>query len=110
MLIAIAGPYSAPNAKMRQENLDVLNSYAIKVYQKGHIPIIGVNAALFIAEQFDEQERYQVIMDISMAIVEKCDAILMIGESKGANMEKAIFEKENKSIYYQIEDIPTAIQ
>ena len=46
MLIAVAGPYSADTLEQRQRNLDAMNEAAAGVMNRGHIPVIGVNAAL----------------------------------------------------------------
>lgn len=46
MIIAVAGPYTAESETQRQENLDKLNVAAAAILAKGHIPLIGVNAAL----------------------------------------------------------------
>ena len=86
MLIAIAGPYSAATPDDRQHNLAALNKAAAAVLNLGHIPVIGVNAALPIADCLGaDDNRYEIIMSISLALVDRCDAILMIGESNGAN-------------------------
>ena len=50
MLIAVAGPYSADTSDERQHNLDVMNKAAASVMKLGHIPVIGVNAALPVVE------------------------------------------------------------
>ncbi len=110
MLIIVAGPYSASTAEQRQKNLDAMNAAAAIVLDKGHIPVIGMNAALPVVEQAKPAEPYQAIMNISLALAEKCDAILMIGESPGANMEREIFRRKGLPIYNDLKDIPDASQ
>src|SRR5262245_4992275 len=89
MLIAVAGPYSAETAEQRQHNLDELNKVAADVLLRGHIPVIGVNAALpVVAWLQNEVDRYEAIMTISLALVGKCDAIVIIGESPGVKRER----------------------
>ena len=48
MWIMIGGPYTsgAHNEHDRQNNLNVMNEAALEVFEKGHVPIIGVNLAL----------------------------------------------------------------
>jgi len=106
MLIVVAGPYSAETEEQRTENLDSMNIAAAEVYRKGHIPVICVNAALFIADKLNDLPRREVINEISFAIVERCDAILMIGESPGANIERDIIMKKGLRVYYSLEEIP----
>jgi hypothetical protein len=106
MLIAVAGPYSADTEEKRNNNLKAMNIAAAKVYLKKHIPVIGVNAALFVANELGNLPRHEVINNISFAIVEKCDAILIIGESPGVDTERDLIESKGLPVYYSIEDIP----
>ncbi len=106
MLIVVAGPYSADTEEQKVKNLDAMNTAAAEVYKRGHIPVIGVNAALFIADKLGEFPRNKVINEISFAIVEKCDAILMIGESPGANVERDIIKAKGFPVYNSLEEIP----
>jgi hypothetical protein len=106
MLIAIAGPYSAKTEEKRMQNLKAMNVAAAKVYRRGHIPVIGVNAALFVAEELNTPPEREVINNISFAIVEKCDAILIIGDSPGVKEELKIIKSKGLPVYFSIEDIP----
>jgi len=108
MLIAVAGPYSAETEEQRGKNLDAMNEAAAKVYAKGHIPVIGVNAALPVVEKLEVNDKYKVLMDISLAIVDKCDALLLIGESPGANKERDLILSKKKPVYYNIDEVPNA--
>lgn len=109
MLIVVAGPYTADNEERMKANLDAMNSAAAEVYRKGHIPVIGVNASIFIADKLIDKNRNEVISNISFAIVERCDAILMIGSSPGANKEREIIASKGLPVYNSIEEIPDAI-
>lgn len=106
MLIAVAGPYSASTEEQKQANLDAMNRAAAQVYEKGHIPVIGVNAALPVALMLPGKDRREVINGISFAIVEKCDAILMIGSSAGADKEREIIASKGLPVYFSIDEIP----
>lgn len=109
MLIAVAGPYSAETQEQRQHNLDLLNEAAAAVLKLGHIPMIGVNAALPIVQSLDaNSDRYEAMMTISMALVDKCDAILMIGNSPGANRERDLVKAKGLPVYENLDDITAA--
>ena len=109
MLIAVAGPYSAATHEQRQRNLDLLNEAAATIFKLGHIPFIGVNAALPIVEYLDtESDRYEAMMTISLALIDKCDAILMIGSSPGANRERDLVKAKGLPVYENVEDITAA--
>ena len=106
MLIAIAGPYSADTREHRGRNLNALNRTAVAVLRRGHVPVIGVNAALPVVEHLPEQERYEAIMRISLALVEICDAILVIGGSPGADREVELVRGKGLPVYQSIDEIP----
>lgn len=106
MLIAVAGPYSAPTEEQMKANLKAMNIAAAEVYRKGHIPVIGVNASLYVADELPGIERKKVISDISFAIVERCDAILIIGSSPGADIERDLIKDQGLPVYYSVDEIP----
>lgn len=108
MIIAVAGPYSAKTEELKQTNLDAMNSIAAQLLSGGHTPVIGVNAALPIVDKANLRgaERYKAIMDISMAVVDNCDALLLIGESPGANRERDLILSKGHPVYYDLKEIP----
>lgn len=106
MLIAVAGPYSAETEEQRNMNLDAMNDAAAEIYKKGHIPVIGINNALPIVDRIETIERYNSIMEISLEIIDRCDAILIIGESPGAIRERNIIMDKGLPAYKSIEEIP----
>ena len=106
MLIAVAGPFSADTSKQRRKNLDAMNETAARLLEAGHIPVIGVNAALPVVEKSDVTDEYNAIMKISLALVDRCDAIFMIGESPGALKEKDLIVSKGLPVYYRLSEIP----
>ena len=109
MLIAVAGPYSADTAEQRQRNLDAMNEAAAGVMKLGHIPVIGVNAALPVVSCLGpEVNHYEAMMAISLALVDKCDAILVIGESAGVKRERDLVEAKGLPVYGDVNDVPPA--
>ncbi len=109
MIIGVAGPYSASTEEQKQINLDAMNTAGARLLELGHIPLIGVNAALPILQKANVPDRYQGIMDISMAVMSACDAILMLAESPGANKERDLALSRGLPVYYKINDIPTVM-
>jgi hypothetical protein len=116
MLIGVAGPYSADTEEQRQKNLDAMNIAAAKLLEKGHTPLIGVNAALPIIQALEKInstssanfsiDKYETIMKISLAVIDKCEALLLIGESPGANRERDLVLSKGLKVYYAIDDVP----
>lgn len=105
MIIAVAGKYSAETEAERQKNFEAMNEAAARLLEKGHTPLIGVNAALPVVERANVADKYEAIMQISMAVVAACDAILIISRSKGADRERDFFIERGKPVYYSIEEI-----
>jgi hypothetical protein len=105
MIIGIAGRYSADTEEARNENLRILNKVAAQLMEVGHIPLIGVNAALPVVEFISEKTRYEELMKISLAVISCCDALLFISESPGANREKELMIQLGKPVYYTIDEI-----
>jgi hypothetical protein len=109
MLIAVAGPYSAETKEQRRRNLDLLNEAAAAVMKLGHIPLIGVNAALPVVEFLGpDSDHYEAMMVISLTLINKCDAILMIGNSPGANRERDLIKSKGLPVYEAVHEIPAA--
>lgn len=106
MIIAVAGKYSAETVEERQENFAAMNDSASRLLEMGHTPIIGVNAALPVVERANVADEYEAIMQISMAVISVCDAILVISHSKGADRERDFFLENSKPVYYSIDEIP----
>ncbi len=104
MKIAVAGPYSAPTERKRQENLDRMNYAAAQLLEAGHVPIIGVNAALPVISKATMENKNKAIMDISLAVIEHCDAILLLAESPGANKERDVLVKKGKPVFQSVEE------
>lgn len=105
MIIGVAGPYSASNAEQRQINLDTMNRAGAKLLELGHVPIIGMNAALPVLEHANVKDRYKCTMDISLAVINACDALLLLAESPGANKERDLMLAKGRPVFTSIEQI-----
>jgi len=111
MWIMISGPYTAGGAdpKTRQRNLDAMNRAALAVFRLGHTPIIGVNLALPMIAIAGQEAFDEIMMPLSMAAAERCDACLRIGgQSAGADAEMERFRAAGKPVYSAIEEIAPA--
>ena len=90
MWIMVAGPYrsGAVDEAARAANLRALNVVALAVLRRGHLPVIGVNLALPIIEAAGAENFDEIMMPLSLAAAERCDAVLRIGgPSDGADEE-----------------------
>jgi ribosomal-protein-alanine N-acetyltransferase len=107
MIIGVAGPYSAGTPELRQKNLDKMNQAAARLLELGHIPLIGVNAALPVVNAAKVTDRYKAIMDISLTVIDKCEALLLLAESPGANMERDHVISKGLPVYYHLDEVPS---
>ena len=93
-------------------NLNAMEDYALPIYKKGHIAVVGewlawpvirqAGGETHSSEQFSE---YQY--PVAHRLLEKCDAVLRIpGESKGADLEMGMARDMGKIIFNNLEEIP----
>ena len=117
MLILIAGPYrSGTNddpALMRQ-NLNQLESVALPLFRKGHIPLIGEWVALPLirlagSTQPGDAAWEEVQYPVAHRLLERCDAVLRIqGASKGADEDVRIAKEQGFKVFYSVDEVPDA--
>jgi|SRR5262245_3377803 len=107
--IMVAGPYRSGSSDpiVWAENLRKLNSAASAIFQKGHVPIIGVNLALPVIEAAGQELYERIMMPLSLSLTERCDAVLRIeGVSKGADDEVDRFRARGLRVFLSIDEIP----
>jgi hypothetical protein len=113
MWIMVAGPYSSggADAAMRAGRLAALNQAALALFRMGHVPVVGVNMALPVIAVAGDASFDEIMMPLSLALAERCDACLRIGgASAGADAEAARFAAAGKPVFHAIEEIPTCPQ
>ena len=106
LLVMVAGPYSAPTAEERSANLRALNVAAADVMRRGHMPVVGLNAALPVLEAADLPDRHPWTMEISLALAARCDAVLQIGRSPGADREADLVRELGRPVYTSPQQLP----
>jgi hypothetical protein len=109
MWIMIAAPYTSggADAALRAARLAEMNRAALALLRLGHVPVIGVNMALPIIAAAEGDVFDEVMMPISLALAERCDAVLRLGgASQGADQEVARFTQAGKQVFYVLADIP----
>lgn len=111
MWIMVAGPYRAgsADAATRAANLAVLNEAALAVWARGHVPVIGVNMALPMIESAGLERYDELMAPVSLALAERCDAVLRIGgASGGADREVDLIRANGGKVFDDLDDIPQA--
>jgi hypothetical protein len=107
--VMVSGPYTsgAKTKADRARNLAALNRAAYEVFRRGHVPIVGVNLALPIIEAAGTDTFDEVMMPISLAVADRCDAVLRIeGASTGADEEVERIQSRGGKVYYAVEELP----
>lgn len=115
MLILIAGPYrSGTNDEptLMQQNLDRLQSVALPLFRKGHVPMIGEWVALPLirlagSTKPGDEAWEEIQYPVAHRLLEKCDAILRLpGASKGADEDVRVAKERGLKVYYSLEEVP----
>lgn len=117
MLILIAGPYRSGtnnDLKLIKRNMDRLESVALPIFRKGHVPMIGewvANPLIVLAGSTEVGDDIfnEIQYPAAHRLLTKCDAVLRIeGASKGADQDVEIAKQLGLKIYYDINEIPDA--
>ena len=115
MLILIAGPYGSgtnDDPKLMQQNLDRLESVALPLFRKGHVPMIGEWVALPLihlsgSAKPGDAAWEEIQYPVAHRLLDKCDAVLRLeGASKGADEDVRKAKERGLKIYYNIDDVP----
>jgi len=107
--VMVAGPYrtGTRTESERAENLQALNRVAYEVFQRGHVPIVGVNLALPIIEAAGSEAYEEIMAPLSRAAADRCDAVLRVGGvSAGADEEVKRVRARGGSVYRSLEELP----
>jgi hypothetical protein len=111
--VMIAGPYrgGASSDAERAANHRRLNEAAAQVLARGHVPVIGVNLALPIIAVAGPASYERIMMPLSLAVAERCDAVLRVGgPSAGADREVERIRALGGAVYERVEDLPAAAE
>src|SRR5207247_11470482 len=104
------GPYTsgAANEAERALNLKAMNDTAWQVWERGHIPVIGVNMVLPIIGSAGADRFEAIMMPLSLALADRCDCCLRLGRaSAGADAEVERIRAAGKPIYRSLAEVPT---
>ena len=115
MLILIAGPYRSgtnDDPQLMKQNLDKLESVALPLFRKGHIPFIGEWMTLPLirlagSKKIGDKTWEEIQYPVAHRMLEKCDAVLRLsGASKGADEDVRKAKERGLKVYYNLEDVP----
>jgi hypothetical protein len=115
MLILIAGPYMSGTggdpAKIAA-NQARLESFALPLYARGHLPMVSEWMALPIVHAAGGKTQGDAVFEqyqtpVAQRLLTRCDAVLRLsGASKGADLDVATARKLGLLVYESLDDVP----
>ena len=115
LMILISGPYMSGTNGDEQaiaRNLKAMEAYALPIFQKGHIAVVGEWLAWPVIRQaggetHSSQQFSEYQYPVAHRLLEKCDAVLRIpGDSRGADLEMGKAKEMGKIIFNNFDEIP----
>jgi hypothetical protein len=115
MMILIAGPYRSGTNDDPQKiaaNVHAMESYALPIFKKGHIPLLGEWLALPLvhlagSEKIGDETFNEIFHPIAERLLEKCDAVLRVGgASQGADQMVRVARQLGLQVFFSLEEIP----
>lgn len=115
LLVLIAGPYMSGTGGDPQKiaaHRARLESFALPVYERGHLPMVGEWLALPIIHAAGGRVHGDAVFDayqypVAHRLLERCDAVLRIaGDSRGADMDVARARQLGLPVYLDPSEIP----
>jgi|SRR5688572_19517700 len=117
MMILIAGPYRSgtnDDPDKIAANVHMMESYALPIFEKGHIPVLGEWLALPLVKlagstRIGDQPFNAIFHPIAERLLDKCDAVIRVGGvSQGADLMIEVARRKGLQVYKSLEEIPPA--
>ena len=115
LLVLIAGPYMSGTDGDHDKiaaNRARLESFALPVYARGHVPIVGEWVALPIIRAAGGRTHGDAVFDayqypVAHRLLSRCDAVLRIpGASRGADQDVARARALGLPVYVDVQELP----
>jgi hypothetical protein len=115
LLVLIAGPFLSGTEGDPQKiarNRERLESYALPIYERGHLPMVGEWMALPIihaagGRNTDDEVFRAYQYPVAHRLLECCDAVLRIpGESRGADLDVSRAVQLGLPVYRAVSELP----
>ena len=115
MMILIAGPYRSgtnDDPEKIKANVHFMEAFALPIFRKGHIPVLGEWFALPLVDlagskEIGDEPFNEIFHPIAVRLLDKCDAVLRVGgASAGADQMVSVAKEKGAKIFYSLEEIP----
>ena len=114
MMILIAGPYRSgtnDDPEKVAANVHFMESFALPIFRKGHIPVLGEWFALPLlalagSNEIGDEPFNEIFHPIAVKLLDKCDAVLRVGgSSSGADLMVNTAKDKGAKIFYSVDEI-----
>ena len=109
MRIYVAGPYSSIDRAERERNVARAMAAGLALLERGHLPFIPHLSHFF--DQWAEAQGvaipYETYMTWDIAFLERCEALLHLGSSPGADRELELAVRLGKPVYSRLSGLPS---
>ena len=108
LLIYVAGPYTGSDRREIDRNVNRAIDAGIEIFNKGHFPYVPhlTNLVDKRAKEVGKELSWGDFMAWDAPWLEVCDALLFVGESRGANIELEEAKRLGKVIFYSSSEVP----
>jgi hypothetical protein len=116
--VMIAGPYlsgTAGDLVKIAANRARLESFALPIYARGHLPLVGEWLALPIIRAAGGLRPGDAVFHayqypVAQRLLERCDAVLRIaGDSRGADLDVARARQLGLRVYHDVNELPLRV-
>jgi hypothetical protein len=106
--VFVTGPYRAPTEEGIRRNIEEAVRIGRVVFDKGYYPIVP---HVLVREYWDPEDTggrfgYEPLMQYTLALVDRCDILLLYGHSPGADREWKQAEDLGKQVYFEVDQLP----
>ena len=108
LLIYVAGPYTGSDRQEIDRNVNRAIDIGIEIFNKGHFPYVP-HLTDFVdkrAKELGKELSWEDFMAWDAPWLRICDALFLVGESRGANMELEEARRLGKTIFYSSSGVP----
>ena len=115
LLVLVAGPYrsgTGGDAGKIAANRARLERFALPIYERGHLPMVGEWLALPIIHAAGGKVHGDAVFEtfqypVAARLIERCDAVLRIpGASRGADLDVACARSLGLPVYTSVDELP----
>lgn len=108
-LIFVAGPISAPTLHEQEANVERAMLAGWELLQRGHHPVLPhltFYFDMFAAAFMPSVPTYEQYLAWSCALLRRCDGVLFLGASPGANREVALARELGLPVWTIVDEVP----